>query len=306
MAASAAMAMTRRCWRAEVVEMTCCMVSSFEQKVRRHAALKNQCAVQPPSIGSTAPVIDAASRAAEKAHERGDFFDGDELARRLRGEQDVAHDLVFADAARARRVWDLLLHQRRQHVAGADGVAGDVLLGHFEGDGLGQAGDAVLGRDIGADLNGEATSACAEATLTMRPKPWRFIAGSAWRMVWNAAVRLMARIASHFAAGNSSIGATCWMPALLTRMSMRPKRWIVLLEHALDGVGARHVGAVVGHLHAVLRGQALACVFDLLCRAEAVQDDMRAGGGQRLGDAQSNAAGGAGDQRKLALKGVRR
>src|SRR6266566_7036536 len=32
----------------------------------------------------------------------------------------------------------------------------------------------------------------------------------------------MARIASHFSGGKSCNGATCWMPALLTRMSTRP------------------------------------------------------------------------------------
>src|SRR5215471_2600180 len=33
----------------------------------------------------------------------------------------------------------------------------------------------------------------------------------------------MAMMAFHLSAGNSSIGATCWMPALLTRMSTAPK-----------------------------------------------------------------------------------
>ena len=41
-------------------------------------------------------------------------------------------------------------------------------------------------------------------------------------VVWKAARRWMAGVASHFATGNSSTGATCWMPALLTRMSTAP------------------------------------------------------------------------------------
>jgi hypothetical protein len=41
-------------------------------------------------------------------------------------------------------------------------------------------------------------------------------------VVWKADERLIAMIWSHFSAGNSSIGATCWMPALFTRMSTRP------------------------------------------------------------------------------------
>jgi hypothetical protein len=48
--------------------------------------------------------------------------------------------------------------------------------------------------------------------------------GSATAVVWKAAVRLMAMMASHFSTGKSSIGETCWMPALLTRMSTPPKR----------------------------------------------------------------------------------
>src|SRR6266478_2873968 len=42
------------------------------------------------------------------------------------------------------------------------------------------------------------------------------------RVAWNADERLMAMIWSHFSTGNSSIGATCWMPALFTRMSTDP------------------------------------------------------------------------------------
>ena len=41
-------------------------------------------------------------------------------------------------------------------------------------------------------------------------------------MVWNAEERLIARIASHFSGGKSSIGETNWMPALLTTMSTAP------------------------------------------------------------------------------------
>ncbi len=64
--------------------------------------------------------------------------------------------------------------------------------------------------------------------LTIRPHFFAFIFGSASRIVWNDAVRLSAMIAFHLATGNSSIGATNWMPALLTRMSMPPKASIAL------------------------------------------------------------------------------
>src|ERR1700681_1554523 len=74
-----------------------------------------------------------------------------------------------------------------------------------------------------ATLNGEATSECAEAVEMMRPHLRAFMPGTAARVAWNAADRLMAMIWSHFSIGKSSIGETNWMPALLTRISTEPK-----------------------------------------------------------------------------------
>ncbi len=71
-------------------------------------------------------------------------------------------------------------------------------------------------------LPAEATSPCADAMLSTRPQLRARMPGSAMRMAWNAEVRLMAMIASQRSTGNSCTGATCWMPALLTRMSTRP------------------------------------------------------------------------------------
>ena len=56
----------------------------------------------------------------------------------------------------------------------------------------------------------------------MRPQPRARMPGSARRVVWKAEVRLIAMMASQRSGGNSSTGATCWMPALLTSTSMRP------------------------------------------------------------------------------------
>ena len=56
----------------------------------------------------------------------------------------------------------------------------------------------------------------------MRPQLASRIAGMASRVVWKALVRLMAITASQRSTGKSSTLATCWMPALLTRMSTRP------------------------------------------------------------------------------------
>src|SRR6516164_5709145 len=73
-----------------------------------------------------------------------------------------------------------------------------------------------------ADLNADATKPCAEAMLMMRPHLLRSIDGKANRVVWKADDRLMAKIASHFSGGKCCNEATCWIPALLTRMSSRP------------------------------------------------------------------------------------
>ena len=64
--------------------------------------------------------------------------------------------------------------------------------------------------------------------LMMRPQPFDFIGGTASRVVWNEAERFSARIAFHFSTGNSSIGATNWMPALFTSTSTAPNSAIAL------------------------------------------------------------------------------
>ena len=127
----------------------------------------------------------------------------------------------------------------------------------------------------------------------MRPKP-RFIGSNVARMRWKADDRSIARIASHFAAGNSPIGATCWMPALLTTMSTWPKRADRALRHHVDGVAVRHVGAVIGDVDIVLLGERGALRFDLGRVAEAVQHDGGAALRQGAGDAEADAAGRAG------------
>src|SRR5580658_11042199 len=89
--------------------------------------------------------------------------------------------------------------------------------------------------DTYATLNGEATSECADAVEMMRPHLRAFMPGTAARMAWNAADRLMAMIWSHFSIGKSSIGETNWMPALLTSTSTEPKVFsLVLIMSAIS------------------------------------------------------------------------
>ena len=59
----------------------------------------------------------------------------------------------------------------------------------------------------------------------MRPQPRACIPGSDARMVWKDEHRLTAMMASHRSTGKLSTGETCWIPALLTRMSTFPRRF---------------------------------------------------------------------------------
>ena len=69
-------------------------------------------------------------------------------------------------------VGDLPLDQRGAHVAGADGVAGDALVGGLQRDHLGQALEAVLGADVGRLVRRGAVAVDQE-TCTIRPQPRR-------------------------------------------------------------------------------------------------------------------------------------
>src|SRR6266850_4583534 len=60
---------------------------------------------------------------------------GGELAVHRLPEHHVFHDLLLADAERARLLGNLLLHQRCSHEAGADDVGADAVLTAFLGDG---------------------------------------------------------------------------------------------------------------------------------------------------------------------------
>jgi hypothetical protein len=71
-------------------------------------------------------------------------------------------------------------------------------------------------------LNGGATSECAEAVVMIRPQLRLFMPGTAARIAWKAEERLIASIASHLSTGKSSMGETCWIPALLTSTSTPP------------------------------------------------------------------------------------
>ena len=104
----------------------------------------------------------------------------------------------------------------------------------------------------------------------MRPHLRAFMPGTAARIAWKADDRLMAMIGSHFSTGNSSIGETSWMPALLTRMSTLPK--VFSARRTIAAISSRlgHVGRRIERLDAEFALDAGALRLDLGRIAEAV------------------------------------
>src|SRR6184192_1839627 len=158
---------------------------------------------------------------AEKKRERADLLRRDEFAGGLLLGEQTAPRLRLRNLFAPRELVDLLLHQRRQHPAGTDRVAGDAAVRGLQRRHPGHADEAVLSRDIG-NLVRRGDQPMRRRDINVRPQPRCFICGSTALMVWKLADRLTASTASQRSSGNSSIGATCWMPALFTTMSTRP------------------------------------------------------------------------------------
>lgn len=86
---------------------------------------------------------------AKKHGERAELLDGNELLRRLRGQEHVLDYLLLSDTARFGLIWDLFPDERRHHVSGTNRVAGHAMLGTSKSSGLGQPDEAVLRRHVG-------------------------------------------------------------------------------------------------------------------------------------------------------------
>ena len=162
------------------------------------------------------------SVAAQEHGERTDLLDRCEAFVRLLLQEDVADHLLPWDVMGPGLLGDLLLDQRRPDVAGADGVAGDAVSAASTPY-LGQPDHAVLGGDIGRlERRGDQTvrrGDVDDAAPFVRPHRGE---REARRVERRGEVDREDRVP--FRGGNASIGATCWMPALLTRMSSRPTR----------------------------------------------------------------------------------
>ena len=150
----------------------------------------------------------------------------------------VTHDVrraapfpLAVERAQGARKQDLDGHELICYVMGH----GSLLLGHGHPAVVAAVREQAT-RSFHPGACHELESEWAEAVLMMRPHFCAFIPGTAARIAWNAAVRLMAMIKSHFSGGKSSTGETCWMPALLTRMSTDPILcWASAIIAAISG-----------------------------------------------------------------------
>ncbi len=126
----------------------------------------------------------------------------------------------------------------------------------------------------------------------IRPYSCRYICGRAARASRNGASTISRRIRRNISGGNSSTGATCWIPALLTRMSNIEPEPFECGHVEPEPFECGHVGKVGRpRLATQFRGQGLGA------RSVLVGDDhrrARPGQGPRAGSA--DPAGRAGDQ----------
>lgn len=81
---------------------------------------------------------------AQERGQRRHLLDGHEQLGGLGGEQHVALQGLLGNSAGGGRLGDLLLDERGQHVAGADGVGRDPVLGAFMRERPAQPDDLVL------------------------------------------------------------------------------------------------------------------------------------------------------------------
>ena len=144
--------------------------------------------VQPPSIVWTLPVMEPPASVvrnrASSARCSGD-------TKRLLGwfADQLPRCIVNRNALRSGRASICFCALAGNRPSGQIALQGNLRLCVFQRRYLGQADDAVLGRNIGAFVD-RRYQPCADATLMMRPQPALHV-GRAILLVWNALDRLM-------------------------------------------------------------------------------------------------------------------
>ena len=144
-----------------------------------------------------------------------------------------------------------------------------------------------------------ATSLASEPMLMILPPlPRAIIRRAASRPTWNAAVRCVSTTRRHSSVVSSSIGLRNWLPALLTRMSIATpsasKRSNAARTAASSATSNARAGSVSSRgLESFRRRRELVPIAS-------VEHDRRAGFGESARHRETEAGGGAGDERGLA------
>ena len=134
----------------------------------------------------------------------------------------------------------------------------------------------------------------------MRPLPCASIRRPAACERWNTESRLTASTSSQSAAACSAAGARRMVPALLTRMSMRPS---ASTASSIAPCSSSAVAVAKSRRMACTRRPSASIGRDGLGRVAAVdQRDIRAGLGEREGGALTESAAGAGDDGDAAVE----
>ena len=133
----------------------------------------------------------------------------------------------------------------------------------------------------------------------MRPQFRDFICGSAARMAWKAADRLIAITASHLSAGNLDRRGV--LDAGVVHQDVHAP---CLRNHRGHLGRLRHVGRAVAYVDFVFGLQVGEERVDRSPVAEAVQHDVGAARGERTRDAEADAARRAGDERRFPLSAI--
>jgi len=195
---------------------------------------------------------------------------------------------------------DLLLHQRRQHPARADRVDGEAGLRGLQRHRLGQADDAVLGGHVSRLLRGrhqpvrrrDVDDAPPVLALHARHREPR---GMERRRQVDGDDGVPALGREVFYVGHV-------LDAGIVDEDVHAAEFgIGVGEHRLDLGRLAHVGAVVADADGVLAGRGDLGLGPVHV-AEAVHDDVGTLRRERAGDAQADAAGGAGHQGGFSLQ----
>ena len=222
------------------------------------------------------------------------------MHRLLLGQQ---RDLRFAHglAGGLRARIDLLLHEWRQHPAGADRVAGNAVIGRFDGHHLGHADNAVLGGDVGNFLRarhqavrrGDIDDAAPLALLHAGDRG----ANAVKRRRQVDGYHRVPFVDREILDAGDMLNA-----GIVDQHVERAEFFFGGRDHRRDFRGLGHVGRRIKRLDAEFLFEARALLLDRVLVAETVEHDIGAVGGQRPRGGQPDAGGGTGDQSRFAFE----